>query len=73
MANSLMSNMLKALRNKETGGFVTTPQEMKENQFGFPLRHYAQRICSEPPASGSRYSIRLPVQQAAARARRCLT
>lgn len=43
MANSLMSNMLKALRNKNTGGFVTTPQEMKENQFGFPLRHYAQQ------------------------------
>ena len=43
MANSLMSNMLKALRNKETGKLVTTPQEMKENQFGFPLRHYAQQ------------------------------
>lgn len=43
MANSLMSNMLKALRNKDTGEFVTTPQEMKENQFGFPLRHYAQQ------------------------------
>ena len=43
MANSLMSSMLKALRNKETGKLVTTPQEMKENQFGFPLKHYAQQ------------------------------
>ena len=43
MPNPLMGKMLAALRNKETGKFITTPQEMKENQFGFPLRHYAQQ------------------------------
>lgn len=31
------------LRNRSTGGVVTTVKELRENQFGFPLKHYAQQ------------------------------
>ena len=34
---------MEEIEKKDTGGVVTTVQEMKRQQFGMPLRHYAQQ------------------------------
>lgn len=46
MANrntSLISGMRAALSKPDGTGVVATAEELKQNQFGFPLRHYAQQ------------------------------
>ena len=42
MGVSAIHSMMEALR-KDDGGIVTTVKELKENQYGFPLAHYAQQ------------------------------
>lgn len=43
MAGNMVDMFLSGLRNSKTGGIVTTVSELKENQFGIPLKHYAQQ------------------------------
>ena len=40
---SLIDGFLEGLKNPKTGGLVCTVQELVENQYGIPLRHYAQQ------------------------------
>jgi len=42
MGVSAIHSMMEALR-KDDGGIVTSVKELKENQYGFPLAHYAQQ------------------------------
>lgn len=38
-----MDAFANSLMNVKTGGMITTIDELKENQFGIPLKHYAQQ------------------------------
>lgn len=40
MAVDILGSFVSKLKNKD-GGIVTTAKELKENQFGIPLKHYA--------------------------------
>lgn len=40
---SLIADMMAELTKSDGSGAITTADELKENQFGFPLRHYAQQ------------------------------
>ena len=40
---SLIDGFLEGLENPKTGGLVMTVQELVDNQYGIPLRHYAQQ------------------------------
>ena len=39
----LLDKFVAGLKSSKTGGIVTTVNEMVENQFGIPLKHYAQQ------------------------------
>lgn len=43
MAVSAIHNMIEGLRKADSSGIMVTVKELKENQFGFPLQHYAQQ------------------------------
>lgn len=38
-----MDNMMDDLKKSDKAGVITTVKELKENQFGMPLKHYAQQ------------------------------
>lgn len=38
-----LDGFVTGLKSSKTGGIITTVQELKENQFGIPLKHYAQQ------------------------------
>lgn len=40
---SLIDGFLEGLKNPKTGGLVCTVQELVENQYGIPLKHYCQQ------------------------------
>ena len=43
MAVSAIHNMIEGLRKADSSGIMVTVKELKENQYGFPLAHYAQQ------------------------------
>lgn len=43
MATSAIHDMIAGLRKADSSGIMVTVKELKENQFGFPLQHYAQQ------------------------------
>lgn len=43
MANSDIASMIAAVKKATGTGIVSTAKELKENQFGLPLQHYAQQ------------------------------
>lgn len=43
MAVSAIHNMIECLRKADSSGIMVTVKELKENQYGFPLAHYAQQ------------------------------
>ena len=43
MAIDILESFVKKLKDKKDGKVVTTAKELRENQFGVPLRHYAQQ------------------------------
>lgn len=43
MATSAIHDMIASLRKADSSGIMVTVKELKENQFGLPLRHYAQQ------------------------------
>lgn len=40
---SMLDSFISGLRSTKTGAIVTNVHEMRENQFGIPLKHYAQQ------------------------------
>ena len=40
---SAIHNMIESLRKADSSGIMVSVKELKENQFGFPLAHYAQQ------------------------------
>lgn len=43
MATNPFEDFMEEIVRKDKAGAVTTPAELRENQFGMPLRHYAQQ------------------------------
>ena len=43
MAASAIHSMIEGLRKADGAGIMTTVKELKENQYGLPLQHYAQQ------------------------------
>lgn len=43
MAVSAIHSMIEGLRKADGAGIMTTVKELKENQYGLPLQHYAQQ------------------------------
>lgn len=43
MANSAIHDMIAGLRKADGQGIMVSVKELKENQFGLPLAHYAQQ------------------------------
>lgn len=43
MADNFLDAFVSGLKCTKTGGIAYTVQELRENQFGIPLRHYAQQ------------------------------
>jgi len=43
MATSAIHNMIEGLLKADSSGIMVTVKELKENQYGFPLQHYAQQ------------------------------
>lgn len=43
MAEDILAAFVSGLKNPKTGTPVTTVEELKRNQFGIPLKHYAQQ------------------------------
>lgn len=43
MAVSAIHNMIEGLRKADSTGIMTSVKELKENQYGFPLAHFAQQ------------------------------
>ena len=43
MATSAIHDMIASLRKADSSGIMVTVKELKENQFGLPLAHYAQQ------------------------------
>lgn len=43
MSDKFLDSFVAGLKSTRTGGIVTSVSEMKENQFGVPLKHYAQQ------------------------------
>lgn len=40
---SLLADFMASIRKTDTAGVITTVKELRDNQFGFPLPHYAQQ------------------------------
>ena len=43
MSVDMLASFVGSLKSSKTGGIVTTAKELRESQFGVPLKHYAQQ------------------------------